>query len=108
MEHLISIMLSLLLRTDPCVIIKPQVTCEQYRIVELRNEIVDVCTSRIKNVNYEVVIGSDGRMLEMWEGDYPYLGKPTGMWRNIYAGAISGYGKKPAYCAVPKLNPNRH
>jgi hypothetical protein len=94
------------------VIIKPEVTCNQYRIDELNNEIVDVCTSTIKGIEYEVVIDSQGKLIEMWETidgkDYPYRGKPMGMWKNIYEGAISGYGKKPDYCEVPKLNGNRH
>ena len=110
MESLITLLLQILLRTEPCDIPDIQATCSQYRL-DIRTtkvHIVDVCTAEYEGVKWEAVI-EEGKIWELYEDDRPSFKKAqaNGIWKNIYKGAITGIGKGE-YCTIPKLNNNRH
>jgi len=106
MEILVTLLLQLTLRTDPCDIPKIRGTaCEEYRIDKT---IIQVCTASYRGVQYELVIDED-YLMEMWEDDRPSFekGQARLLWKNIWKDAITGIGK-PKYCSVKKLDQNRH
>jgi hypothetical protein len=102
MEGLVTILLQFILGSS-CKIPQVEVHCEQKRIEERRNMIVEDCTSSYEGNDYRIIVDQD-RIMELWQdGKRSFLVHDAQMvWRNIYYGKITGREKAP-YCSVKKL-----